>query len=221
MRCLGETNLTQLLLIPEQTMLKSSNYRLTACLYLFLLSLLFTSCVATSGINNTSTITSSEGALAGKQTYAWFQATPGQESYGEGYGPSLNQHMLKAVEEELARKGYSKTTVNPDMLVAYDMSVSVPDAMDKPELYGQGFGYSYAYMAGFRYTYDNAQMPGYRAVDLFKQGTLIVDVIEPRSKQLLWRGWTEGAVKNGNINYGKVRGLVQEILKQMPATGAR
>jgi hypothetical protein len=186
-------------------------------LFLFI-AVAFSSCLATSGINHTSAISASEGALSNKSTYAWYQTTPqAKAAYGPGYNASFNENMLKAVEEELERRGYSKTTANPDMLVAYDMSVSVPDAMDKPELYGNGFGYSYAYMAGYRYSYGSAQLPGYRAVDLFKQGTLIIDVVDPRSKQLLWRGWTEGAVKNPNAGYGNTKKLVQEILKRMPA----
>lgn len=196
--------------------------KLTVALSFFLFSLCFSSCVATSGIDHTSAITSSEGDLSGRMTYAWYQVTPNATaSYMKGYGPSLHNNLLRAVEEEMARKGYSKTTTNPDILVAYDVSVSVPDAMDKPELYGPGFGYSYAYMAGYRYSYGNAQIPGYRAVDLFKEGTLILDVIDPKSKQLLWRGWTEGAVKSPDAGYGKVRSLVQEIIKRMPAASQR
>ncbi|MBF8962397.1 DUF4136 domain-containing protein [Pontibacter sp. FD36] len=192
--------------------------KLSSALYLVLCALFFSSCVATSGIDNTSTISSSEGVLSKKSTYAWYQPTPSaQPTYGQGFDADLHKHLLQSIEEELQRKGYTKTTVNPDMLVAYDVSVSVPDAMDKPELYGPGFGYSYAYMSGYRYSYGNAELPGYRAVDLFKQGTLIVDVIEPKSKQLLWRGWTEGAVKNFDANYSKVRSLVQEIVKRLPA----
>ncbi|WP_299699560.1 DUF4136 domain-containing protein [uncultured Pontibacter sp.] len=191
-------------------------------LYLFLFAFLLSSCVATTGIDQTSAITSSEGDLSGRTTYAWYQNDPSAAAnYMKGYGPSLNSNLIRAVEEEMARKGYSKTTVNPDVLVAYDVSVSVPDTMDKPDLYGPGFGYSYAYMVGYRYSYGNAQMPGYRAVDLFKQGTLIVDVIDPKSKQLLWRGWTEGAVKNPDAGYGKVRSLVQEIMKRMPTAVQR
>jgi hypothetical protein len=191
-------------------------------LYLFLFSFLFSSCVATSGIDHTSSISSSEGNLTKRTTYAWYQAKPSATAnYMKGYGPELHNNLLRAVEEELERKGYSKTTTNPDMLMAYDVSVSVPDAMDKPELYGPGFGYSYAYMAGYRYSYGNSEMPGYRAVDLFKQGTLIMDVIDPKSKQLLWRGWTEGAVKNPEAGYSKVRSLVQEITKRMPAASQR
>lgn len=192
--------------------------KLPIALCLFLIPFFFSSCVATSGIDNTSAISASEGILGKKSTYAWYQPTPaGAAAYGPGFNANLNEHLQKAVEEELQRKGYSKTAVNPDMLLAYDVSVSVPEALDKPELYGPGFGYSYAYMAGYRYSYGSAEIPGYRAVDLFKQGTLIVDVIDPRSKQLLWRGWTEGAVKNFDASYSKVRGLVQEIVKRMPA----
>jgi hypothetical protein len=58
-------------------------------------------------------------------------------------------------------------------------------------------------------------------VDLFKQGTLIIDVIDPKSKQLLWRGWTEGAVKKPDAGYGKIRSQVQEIIQRMPAPNAR
>ncbi|MBX0335019.1 DUF4136 domain-containing protein [Pontibacter sp. HSC-14F20] len=193
--------------------------KLTSTLCLLLCVLFFSSCVATSGIENTNSISSSEGILGKKATYAWYQPKlTAASAYAPGFNADLHQHLLQAIEEELQRKGYTKTTVNPDMLVAYDVSVSVPDAMDKPELYGPGFGYSYAYMTGYRYSYGNAELPGYRAVDLFKQGTLIVDVINPKSKQLLWRGWTEGAIKNFDAGYSKVKSQVQEIVNRMPGT---
>lgn len=197
--------------------MKSFKNQLSSALYLFLCAIFLSSCVATSGIDHTNTISSSEGVLAKKTTYAWYQSTPAaQPAYGPGFDADLHKHLLKAVEEELQRKGYTKTSVNPDMLVAYDVSVSVPDAMDKPELYGPGFGYSYAYMSGYRYTYGNAELPGYRAVDLFKQGTLILDVIDPKTKQLLWRGWTEGAIKDFGAGYGTVKSQVQRIVNRMP-----
>ncbi|WP_155800424.1 hypothetical protein [Pontibacter sp. BAB1700] len=47
--------------------------KLNSALYLFLCALFFSSCVATSGIDNTSTISSSEGVLSKKSTYAWYQ----------------------------------------------------------------------------------------------------------------------------------------------------
>jgi hypothetical protein len=123
--------------------------RLIQCLCLLFIPMLFASCVATSGIANTSTIAANDAPFVQKSTYAWYQPEPAAGAeYGQGYGPGLHKNMLQAIEEELERKGYTKTSVNPDLLVAYDMSVSVPDEMDMPQLYGPGFGYSFAYMAG-------------------------------------------------------------------------
>ncbi|MBD1396166.1 DUF4136 domain-containing protein [Pontibacter sp. JH31] len=193
-----------------------------ACVFLLLIPALLSSCVATSGIDQTSSISSPEKSLSTQKTYNWYQAVPvAPAAFENGYSSSLHQHLLKAIEVEFEKKGYSKTSLNPDLLVAYDVSVSVPESKDKPELYGNGFGYSYAYMAGYRYDYGNAQMPGYRMVDLFKEGTLIVDVIDPKSKQLLWRGWTEGAVSNFNAGYGKVEALVKAIIQRLPAASNR
>ncbi|CAM3577103.1 Lipoprotein [Pontibacter korlensis] len=122
--------------------------------------------------------------------------------------------MIQAIEKELQERGYTKVDENPDVLVAYDVSVSVPEEKDKTEKFSQGFGYSYGYMSGYRYDYGHADMPGYRSVDLFKEGTLIIDFINPRSNMLLWRGWAEGAV-NPKDNYKAVENKVEEVIGQL------
>lgn len=178
---------------------------------------MLTSCVATSGIDRTSAIMAPGTTLNPHTTYAFYQSAPVEPAaFEKGYSPSLHQHLIRAIEEELAGKGYRKVTDNPDLLLAYDVSVSVPEEKDKPGMYAPGFGYSYAYMAGYRYNYINSQMPGYRAVDLFKEGTLIIDMVDPDTNQLLWRGWTEGAIKNFGAGYGKVEGLVKNIIQRLP-----
>ncbi len=132
--------------------------------------------------------------------------------FEKGFDKSLDQHLRRALEEELQKKGFKPATENPDVLIAYDVSVSVPVEKDVPANFAHGFGYSYAHMAGYRYAYQNSGAPGYRSVDLFKQGTLIIDFVDPASNQLLWRGWTEGAISNFGAGYGKVRRAVETIL---------
>ncbi|TPE43144.1 DUF4136 domain-containing protein [Pontibacter mangrovi] len=148
-------------------------------------------------------------------TYAWYQSEPqGQPEYINGYKASLHKSLVKAVEQQMQAQGYTKVAQNPDVLVAYDVSVSVPKEKDKPENFSEGFGYSYAYMTGYRYDYGQADMPGYRSVDLFKEGTLIIDLINPRSNMLLWRGWAEGALSPG-AGSGAVEKRVEEVLEQL------
>jgi hypothetical protein len=181
---------------------------------LFLYLLFLSSCV-TSSISSRPNSVSAEGAnTTAIKTYAWYQEQPvAPVAYDEDYSATLNQHIRKAIEEQLQAKGFMKATNgSPDVLVAYDVSVSVPAEKDIPGSFSDGFGYSYAYMSGYRYSYGHEALPGYRAVDLYKSGTLIVDLIKPATEELVWRGWTEGAISNFKANYSSVKNEVANVL---------
>ncbi|NDK56328.1 DUF4136 domain-containing protein [Pontibacter fetidus] len=181
---------------------------------LFLCLLLLSSCV-TSSISSKPNSVSAEGAnTTAIKTYAWYQDQPEAPiAYDEGYTAALNQHLRKAIEEQMQTKGFTKATNgNPDVLVAYDVSVSVPVEKDVPGSFSDGFGYSYAYMSGYRYIYGHEALPGYRAVDLYKSGTLIIDLIKPATDEIVWRGWAEGAISNFKANYSSVKNEVAKVL---------
>ena len=184
---------------------------------LFLFLLLMSACVTSSVTSRPNSVAAPGANTLTYKTYAWFQDQPvAPIAYDEDYSGSLNKHVRQAVEEELQKKGFTKATGgNPDVLVAYDVSVSVPEEKDIATNYIKGFGYSYAYMSGYRYTYGNEQLPGYRAVDLYKSGTLIIDLINPKTNELIWRGWTEGAISNFKANYSSVRNEVEKVLEPL------
>lgn len=182
--------------------------------YLFLLLLLITGCVTSSVPSGPKAVLATGALTENLKTYAWFQEQPvAPVAFDDGYQASLDQHIRTAIETELKAKGFVKAvTGNPDVLLAYDVSVSVPLEKDEPQNYLDGFGYSYAFMAGYRYSYLHNKLPGYRAVDLYKSGTLIIDLIDPGSKELIWRGWTEGAISNFKANYKTVHKEVEALL---------
>lgn len=174
------------------------------------------SCVTTSASLGAKSIRAPYAtSLRSAKTYAWYQPSPpAQPEYLKGYKLALQAHIVTAIEKTMQTRGFTKVEKNPDVLIAYDVSVSVPVEKDKPENFVEGFGYSYAYMSGYRYAYGHSDMPGYRSVDLFKEGTLIIDLINPRSNMLLWRGWAERALtpKSGA---GAVAKNVEEVLSQL------
>ncbi|MCJ8166319.1 DUF4136 domain-containing protein [Pontibacter sp. E15-1] len=188
--------------------------RLLSLVFGFVLAgLSLTSCVTTSASKGAHSIKTPYAAPKTYKTYAWFQTAPvAQPSFEKGYSASLDQNVVRAIEEELEKRGYRKASQNPDVLVAYDVSVSMAEETDKAAQPRPGFGYSYGYMAGYRYSYGHADMPGYRSVDLFKEGTLIIDLINPKSNMLLWRGWAEGGITNFKAGYGKVQGVVTDVM---------
>lgn len=171
-------------------------------------------CVASSGAGVSNAISAPTATTTTYKTYAWYQQPTGSPEFEKGYSLTLDTRIRRAVEEELQKKGLQKVSENPDVLVAYDVSVSVPVEKDAPGTYPNGFGYSYGYMVGYRYNYSYTNMPGFRAVDLFKQGTLIIDMVSAKGNELVWRGWTEGAISNFNANYKTVHNQVEQILEQ-------
>lgn len=183
--------------------------------YSFLLILLG-GCVTSSVGTESNAIAAGEADLSAFKTYAWYQPERvAQAAYDKGFSGELDANLRKAIEEELKQKGLQKATLKPDVLIAYDVSVDVPKEKDRPGHYVDGFGYGYAHMAGYRYNYYNIDVWGYRAVDLYKQGTLIIDIIDPGNNQLLWRGWAEGAITNYNANYKRIHQQVEEVLNNL------
>jgi hypothetical protein len=179
-----------------------------------LLVLLLSGCVSGSSGIESKTIAAPDVSSLQHRTYAWYQSENiAPASFDEGFNAELDVNLRKAIEDVLRQKGMKMVTLNPDVLIAYDVSVDVPKEKDKPDAYIPGFGYGYAFMAGYRYNYSNTGIWGYRSVDLYKQGTLIIDVIKPDDQQLLWRGWSEGAISNYKANYKKIHQQVEEVLK--------
>jgi hypothetical protein len=90
----------------------------------------------------------------------------------------LDKRIKSAVNRELETKGYEMNEANPDFVMIYHVGVD-----DKINVTDWGYGYPSPYWGG-------------RNVSVYQytQGTLILDIIEPATKQLIWRGEAQGTV---------------------------
>ena len=116
--------------------------------------------------------------------------------------PFLEKKIKKTVLENLATKGYEKTSSKPDFLIACYVNFK-----RKTDVTVQRYGFSYGYLG---------QEVG---VHRYKEGTLILDFVDPRSHQLIWRGWSISAVHSGSSpqeEQENINKAVEEILKQFP-----
>ena len=139
--------------------------------------------------------------------FSTFDWMPRQETDDEAKstftGPFLEKRIKKSVVERMAEKGYDRTSSIPDLLIAYHVNFK-----KKAEVSTYGSRYGYGYW-------------GRQPVEVrrFKEGTLILDFVDPDTKQLVWRGWSISAVhpqagpeeEQENINRA-----VEEILKRFP-----
>jgi hypothetical protein len=112
------------------------------------------------------------------RTYAWVPGTPVPE-------PLVHQRILNAIDSQLARKGVTKVTSNADVLVAYHT------AFDR-NLQITGFGSGG--WGGYRFAGTRS---GSARAEEIVVGTLIIDIIDARTKTIVWRG---SATKDIDVN---------------------
>jgi hypothetical protein len=138
------------------------------------------------------------------RTYNW--APPDTWSTGD---PRLDnnrffdERVRGQVEKELARRGFEKTAdPQPDMLIHYHASVS--QQIDIRELDS-----SKSYCA------DHDCQPF-----IYDKGTLFVDLVEPHTDKIIWRGWAEGSIDgvidNQTWMESRIDEAVTKILARLP-----
>jgi len=151
------------------------------------------------------------------QTYAWLDPPLREASRDEGgqSGDPFTQNTLvdKRVRDEvgtwLAAHGYRAAAEGeePDFLVRYEL-VSREVTRDSPVFVTGGFGH-YGYGHG-------GTGIGYSGSTTYQEGTLILDVIDPATQQIAWRGWGTAQMRDPQMSPERLRKTVAAILARFP-----
>ena len=146
------------------------------------------------------------------KTWAWYPQQPKDAEGGpaKGYESFLDKRMRAAVTAEMTAKGLTEVAVNaaPDIYVAYSARVE-----DKQQVspYYNGMGYPYGYGYG-GYGYGR----GYSPVTQYKAGTVVIDIVDARRKELAWRGTGQAQVNQNTIDEVETHRIVNGILSTYP-----
>jgi hypothetical protein len=144
-----------------------------------------------------------------------FQWNPQAASQLEKSNPFMHSRVVAAIEYELTGTGLTEVQSNPDVFVTYHTATE-----NKVRLESDSYGYGFAGYGGpgwGRYGYGYGVGIGgpisttTRVVE-YEEGTLVVDIWDARSKQLVWRG-TASRVFSEDMS--KAEGQVVKIIKQM------
>ena len=141
------------------------------------------------------------------QTYAWMTASEEKDA-GRMTDTITMSRIQTAIDRQLDLKGYQKVTESPDFLVAYHASIDEKTYYHSVPRYGGGVGFGTVGM-GYQDVYQTQ----------YEEGTLIVDIINPGTRNLLWRGLAKGIVdphEDPATKTKQINEAVQKILKQFP-----
>lgn len=117
------------------------------------------------------------------------------------------KRIMRAIETEMMAKGYTKST-NPDVLVSiFTKSREKVNVNQTNDFYGY---------YGYRPWFNNFNRDV--NVSQYTEGTLFIDLIDGKKKELIWQGIGTGALKNQNREKkeARINEFVKEIIAKYP-----
>ncbi len=138
------------------------------------------------------------------KTWSWYPQQ-GQDTEGgpaRGYESFLDQRIRAAVEREMTAKGLTKVDKSPDIFVAYSAKVENKQRINNVGPYSP-WGYGY---------YGRGMAP----VSEYKAGTVILDIVDAKRKELAWRGTGVAQLDQNTINEAETFRIVNSILGTYP-----
>ncbi|MGV9004480.1 DUF4136 domain-containing protein [Flavobacterium sp.] len=117
------------------------------------------------------------------------------------------KRILRSIDEVMMSKGFTKSE-NPDVLINFFTKEREQVNVNQ---YNAGYGY------GWRYGWNPYLWGGNTTVTTHSEGTLTIDIIDAKKKELIWQGQGEGYLtKNTDKKDENIKEFVTEILKQYP-----
>jgi Domain of unknown function (DUF4136) len=148
-------------------------------------------------------------SFGGYGTFFWMTPKAGMSDGDIGLSnPRLDRTVRNAIESTLVARGFVKTTDgSPDFRVAYILSIDPRTEITQlNRFYGYGSDWTDAYV------WPNN-------VQVHEDGTLIIDVIDDRTKEMVWRGIGSGEIdrtRPEDTQAKNVTQAVEKILKRFP-----
>ncbi|WP_181163817.1 DUF4136 domain-containing protein [Pontibacter mangrovi] len=135
---------------------------------------------------------------------------------GPQYNSLLDQYVRQSIGAEMRKSGFQLDVVAPDLLVAYDIAVDTSKASSAGYKFPQGFGYGYSFWYGYRFRYDTSTLFDFRPIDELPAGTLVIDIIDPATNELLWRCYADAYLDPSTQDEEYVKLVVEDILSEFP-----
>ncbi|MCW9047204.1 MAG: DUF4136 domain-containing protein [Gammaproteobacteria bacterium] len=130
--------------------------------------------------------------------------------------------FVTAVENNLAAKGINQNTSNPDFVIATHFGKE-----NKIDITNWGYtyapigyyrGYGYRHPGNYGYAGSYASTGGVSVYE-YEQGTLILDVVDAKTKKLIWRATAKAIVSPASTpekQTEKIKNAVHKILEHFP-----
>ncbi len=140
------------------------------------------------------------------RTFAWLELE--EKQLGVQLPDHLDRRLRRVVDDVLTDKGLERAPALPqtDLLLAYYVGLERELRVD----------YGYNYYGPYRYGYWPGYAYGTAHVREYATGTVVIDVVDRSTKQLVWTGVVSGAVQSANPPSDRIQKVVEQLLREFP-----
>jgi hypothetical protein len=135
------------------------------------------------------------------RTFGWIdQSTMENRKQSMHMNPLVESRIQRAVNRGLSARGLTPDAENPDLLLVYHVGVQ-----NITEIRRTGYGW--------RYGGDNVR------ADQFQEGTFMLDMVDARTRRMVWRGIAEGVLEENPTPEKfdrEVYEMVERLLRKYP-----
>lgn len=139
------------------------------------------------------------------KNYAWHtgKTIPGDELAKD---PLVKKRFVNAIDKILKSKGCKKVESGADFVVV--IHAEVKDKMQVTNTGGYG---GYGWYDPWWGPYGGATM-----VSHYEEGTLVIDFVDTKEKELSWRGLATKTLGSGPLEQNEIDDIVHKVLNKFP-----
>ena len=191
------------------------------------------SCLSACSSYNYYTAAINKTNLSNYHTFAWMP--PAGSSNNKQANNMADVKIKDAATAALVSKGLRLSQTQPDLVVSYSRQVGIGTKTYYYSNYynggfypGWGLGFGYGFGWGYRPYYYAYGAPfsyyggSYAEKGHYKEGTIIIDLIDTHTRRIVWRGFGVGEVhKDQQKNIEELPKVVNGVLEQLQLMPAR
>lgn len=135
----------------------------------------------------------------------------------------VNEIVIDEIRTSMQEKNYRLDRNQPDLLVYYHLMLDEEMAVNANPVYTNYSYYRPGHYVGpyYRnYTYNNyftvPRIVGSNVQQIpYKEGTLVIDLIDRRTNEIVWRGSAEDVIERNDLE-AELRSYVDAIFERLP-----
>ena len=175
-------------------------------------AVLLNSCSTPAYVEKDSNVT-----LSDYKSYMWVDVKASENDPSTRATSFADVSIHNAVNEELKKWGWSEVTLNPDILISYDVLVERNVETQSDPVYSQPYTRLYynPFMRRWSTIYYPSQFLGYQQYQVpVREATVTITMMDSETDKTIWQGWTTERLGNAGITNLDVKKSVRNIFKE-------